>query len=76
MRPLARQPISWALKVRRDRRAGDGRDESSVGWDREAQIAAILPAVDLPLARDGRRNLAWFLGTLIALFGSQLLLAR
>jgi hypothetical protein len=39
--------------------------------DLRAQIATIVPAVELRLARDGRRNL----GTLIALFGSQLLLA-
>lgn len=36
----------------------------------KAEFATILPAVDLRLARDGRRNLA-FVATLIALFGSQ-----
>ena len=42
----------------------------------KAQFAAIVPAVDLRLARDGRRNLIWFVATLIALFSSQIYFLR
>ena len=59
---MAEGPISLALVARRIDR---------LDTEMKAQLATILPAVDLRLARDGRRNLAWFVATLIALFGSQ-----
>jgi hypothetical protein len=57
--------VQSALNARMDR----------LDLELKAQIPAIVPAVDLRLARDGRRNLAWFLATLIALFGSQIVFA-